>query len=84
MTFKTIIILFIFHFRMRALVLRLRIEMIFWLIILFKIIEMSKLVRLLIPIKLMLEEFVVFLLKIMIIVIFARATQRDFLHNDFK
>ena len=69
---------------MRSLVLRLRIEMIFWLIILFKIIEMSKLVRLLISIKLMLEEFIVFLLKIMIIVIFARAIQCNFLHNDFK
>ena len=69
---------------MRALVLRLRIKMIFWLIIFFKIIEVSRLVRLLISIKLMFEEFIIFLLKIMIIVIFTRATQCNFLHNDFK
>ena len=84
MTFKTTIIFFIFHFCMRALVLRLRIKMIFWFIIFFRIIELSKFIRLLISIKLMFEEFVIFLLKIMIIVIFARATQRNFLHNDFK
>ena len=69
---------------MRALVLRLRIKMIFWFIIFFKIIEMSKFIRLLISIKLMLEKFVIFLLRIMIIVIFARAIQHDFLHNNFK
>ena len=78
------IILFILYFCMRALVLRLRFEMISWFIIFFRIIEMSKLVRLLIPIKLMFKKFVVFLLKIMIIVVFARAIQRNFLHNDFK
>ena len=78
------IILFVLYFCMRTFVLRLHIKMIFWLIIFFKIIKMSKFVRLLILIKLMLEEFVVFLLKIMIIVIFTRAIQRNFLHNDFK
>ena len=84
MTFKTTIIFFIFYFRMRSFVLRLRIKMIFWFIIFFKIIKMSKFIRLLISIKLMLEEFVIFLLKIMIIAFFARAIHRDFLHNRFK
>ena len=84
MTFKIIIIFFILHFCMCALVLRLHFKMIFWFIIFFKIIEMSRFVKLLISIKLMFKEFVVFLLKIMIIVVFARATQRNFLHNDFK
>ena len=45
---------------------------------------MSKFVKLLISTKLMFEEFIIFLLKIMIIVIFARAIQRDFLHNYEK
>ena len=84
MTFKIMIIFFIFYFCMRALVLRLRFKMISWLIVFFKIIEMSKFVKLLISIKLMFREFVVLLLKIMIIVVFARAIQRDFLHNNFK
>ena len=69
---------------MRSLVLRLCIKIIFWLIILFKIIEMSEFIKLLISIELMFEKFIIFLLKIMIIVIFARAIQYNFLHNNFK
>ena len=77
-TFKTMIIFFILHFHMRALVARLRIEMIIWLVILFWFIEMTSFVRLLIPIKLIIEEFIVFMLIITVVITFARATQCNF------
>ena len=84
MTLKITIVLFIFHFRMHALVDRQRIEMIIWLIILFEFIEMTDFVRLLIPIKLIIEEFVILMLIITVAVIFTRATQCNFLHNSFR
>ena len=69
---------------MYALVARLLVGIIIWFIILFKFIEMTDFVRLLISIKLIIEEFVVFILIITIVVIFARATQCNLLHNNFK
>ena len=84
MIFKTIIIFFIFLFRMRALVARLRVKMIIWLIIFFEFIEITSFVRLLILIKLIIEEFFIFILIIIVVVIFARAIQYNFLHNNFK
>ena len=69
---------------MRVFVLRLRIKMIFLFIITFKIIKMLKFIKLLILIKLIFKKYIVFLLKILIIIIFARATQYNFLHNNFK
>ena len=84
MTFKTTIILFIFHFRIRALVDRRRVEMTIWLITLFEFIEMADFVRLLISIKLIIEGFVDLMLIIIVVVIFARATQCNLLHNNFK
>ena len=83
-TFKTTIILFILHFRMRAFVLRWYFEITFWLILLFRITEITKFIRLLISIELMLEKFVALWLKIIIIVIITRAIKYCFLHNNFE
>ena len=84
MTFKITIILFIFHFGMRALVVRLRIEIIIYFINFFKFIEITNFVRLMISIKLIIKEFIIFTLIIAAAAIFALATQNKFLHNDFK
>ena len=83
-TFKTTIIFFIFHFIIRVFVARLRVEIIIWFIILFKFIWMTSFVRLMILIKLIIEEFVIFILIMTAVVIFARATRNNFLHNDFE
>ena len=84
MTFKTTIVLFIFYFRMRALVSRRRVKVIIWLVILFEFIEMTGFVRLLISIKLIIKEFATLMLIITVAVIFTRATQCNLLHNNFK
>ena len=84
MTLKTTIVLFILHFRMRALVDRRRVKVIIWLVILFEFIEMTSFVRLLIPIRLIIEEFVILMLIITVVVIFTRAAQCNLLHNNFK
>ena len=82
--FKTTIILFILNFDMRALVLRLRVKIIIWFFILFNFIEMTNFVRLIISVKLIIEEFVTFMLIITADVAFAHAIQNNFLSNDFK
>ena len=82
--FKTTIIFFIFHFRIRTLVARRRVKMIIWFVILFEFIEITNFVKLLISIKLIVEEFVAFILIIIVVAIFARATQYNFLYNNFK
>ena len=69
---------------MRALVGRRRVEMIIWFVILFEFIKMTDFVRLLIPIKLIIEEFIAFMLIIIVVVTFARAAQCNLLHNNFK
>ena len=84
MTFKTTIIFFILYFRMRALVDRRRVKMTIWLVILFEFIEMTNFFRLLISVKLIIEEFVALILIITVVVIFARAAQCNLLHNNFK
>ena len=84
MTFKTTIILFILYFCMRAFVLRWCFKIIIWFISFFRITEMTKFVKLLISIKLMLEEFITLWLRMIMIVIITRAIQCCFLHNNFK
>ena len=45
---------------------------------------MTNSVKLMILIKLIIEEFIIFILIIIAVVIFARATQNNFLHHNFK
>ena len=78
------IIFFVLHFCMRALVARLRIEVIIWFIIFFKFVEMTDFVRLLISIKLTIGRFVVFMLIITVAVAVARAVKCNLLHNNFE
>ena len=83
-TFKIMIIFFIFHFCMRAFILRWYFKTAFWLTSFFRITEMTKFVRLLILIKLMFEKFIVFWLKIIMLLIITRAIKCCFLHDNFK
>ena len=75
---------FIFHFEMHALVVRLRIKVIICFIIFFEFMKMTSFVRLIISIKLIIEKFIILILIIVAVVIFTRATQSSFLHNNFK
>ena len=41
-------------------------------------------IKLIISIKLIIEKFIIFILIITADIVFARTTQNNFLHNDFK